>query len=52
MDKDKSYFFFQKMATISTTKPSKIKMGDKVTFNFGGNVAHIFSKEDEKNLEW
>ena len=31
---------------------SDFKMGDKVTFNFGGNVAHIFSKEDEKNLEW
>ncbi len=31
---------------------SDFKMGDKVTFNFGGNVAHIFSREDEKNLEW
>ena len=31
---------------------SDFKMGDKITFKFGGNVAHIFSREDEKNLEW
>ena len=27
-------------------------MGDTVHFTFGGNVAHVFSKETEKNLEW
>ena len=27
-------------------------MGDKIHFSFGGNVAHVFSKETEKNLEW
>ena len=28
------------------------QMGDTVHFTFNGSVAHIFSKEDEKNLEW
>ena len=28
------------------------RMGDEVKFTFGGNVAHVFSKETEKNLEW
>ena len=27
-------------------------MGDVVHFSFGGNVAHVFSKETERNLEW
>ena len=27
-------------------------IGDKVHFTFGGNVAHVFSKETEKNLEY
>ena len=27
-------------------------MGDTVHFSFEGNVAHVFSKETEKNLEW
>ncbi len=27
-------------------------MGDTLHFSFGGDVAHIFSKEDERNLEW
>ena len=27
-------------------------MGDTVHFSFTGNVAHVFSKETEKNLEW
>ena len=27
-------------------------MGDLVHFSFGGNVAHVFSKETERNLEW
>ena len=27
-------------------------MGDTVHFKFEGNVAHVFSKETEKNLEW
>ena len=28
------------------------KMGDEVHFTFKGNVAHVFSKETERNLEW
>ena len=28
------------------------KQGDTVHFNFSGNVAHVFSKETDKNLEW
>ena len=27
-------------------------MGDAISFSFDGNVAHVFSKETEKNLEW
>ncbi len=27
-------------------------MGSEVNMIFGGNVAHVFSKEDERNLEW
>ncbi|MDO5444880.1 MAG: sn-glycerol-3-phosphate ABC transporter ATP-binding protein UgpC [Eubacteriales bacterium] len=28
------------------------KLGDNVHFTFSGAVAHVFSKEDDKNLEW
>ncbi len=28
------------------------KLGDRVSFTFGGNVAHVFSKETDKNLEF
>ena len=28
------------------------RMGDPVRFSFMGNVAHIFSKETDKNLEF
>ncbi len=31
---------------------SNFEMGQEISFTFGGNVAHIFSKEDEKNLEY
>ena len=27
-------------------------MGDTVHFSFNGSMAHVFSKEDEHNLEW
>ena len=27
-------------------------MGSEVNMIFGGNVAHVFSKETEQNLEW
>mgnify|MGYP002921135847 CR=1 FL=1 len=27
-------------------------IGDKVSFSFNGNVAHVFSKETDRNLEW
>ena len=39
---------------VPTTDASAIgyKMGDNVKFSFNGNVAHVFSKETEKNLEW
>ena len=36
--------------TLDLTESFKI--GDTVHFRFGGNVAHVFSKETEKNLEW
>ena len=36
--------------TIDMT--DSFKMGDTVHFRFGGNVAHVFSKESGKNLEW
>ena len=29
-----------------------VPMGSEVNMIFGGNVAHVFSKETEKNLEW
>jgi multiple sugar transport system ATP-binding protein len=28
------------------------RMGDTVHFGFNGNVAHVFSKETDKNLEF
>ena len=28
------------------------KLGDHVSFTFGGNVAHVFSKETDRNLEF
>ena len=31
---------------------SNYSIGDSVSFSFNGNVAHVFSKETEKNLEW
>ena len=31
---------------------SSYKMGDEVNLSFIGSVAHVFGKEDEKNLEW
>ena len=31
---------------------SHFPMGSEVNMIFGGNVAHVFSKETEKNLEW
>ena len=31
---------------------SHFSMGSSVSFTFKGNVAHVFSKETEKNLEW
>ena len=36
--------------TIGMT--SSYHMGDTIHFRFEGNVAHVFSKEDEHNLEW
>lgn len=27
-------------------------MGDTIHFSFNGNVAHVFSKETDKNLEY
>ncbi len=27
-------------------------MGDEIRFSFTGSVAHVFSKKDERNLEW
>ena len=33
-------------------KASNFDMGAQVNLTFEGNVAHVFSKETEKNLEW
>jgi len=27
-------------------------LGDRISFSFGGNVVHLFSREDEHNLEY
>ncbi len=36
--------------TVSLSE--NFRMGDIVQFGFKGNVAHVFSKETDKNLEW
>ena len=36
----------------TTDMKGNFAMGDELHFTFNGNVAHIFSKEDERNLEW
>ncbi len=33
-------------------RASNFPMGTEVNLTFEGNVAHVFSKEDERNLEW
>ena len=33
-------------------RASIFPMGTEVNLTFEGNVAHVFSKEDERNLEW
>ena len=35
-----------------TGNAAHFPMGSEVNLIFGGNVAHVFSKETEKNLEW
>ena len=36
----------------TTDMKNSYHMGDTVHFSFKGNVAHVFSKETERNLEW
>ena len=36
----------------TTDTTGHFAIGQAVSFTFGGNVAHVFSKETEKNLEW
>ena len=36
----------------TTDMTGHFAMGDSVNFTFNGNVAHVFSKETDKNLEW
>ena len=36
----------------TTDMKASFRHGDALSFTFGGNVAHVFSKETEKNLEW
>lgn len=31
---------------------ANFEMGDEIRFSINGNVAHVFSKETEENLEW
>lgn len=33
-------------------RASNIPMGTEVRLTFEGNIAHVFSKDDETNLEW
>ena len=37
---------------IHGTHPAGFAMGQSIAFTFGGNVAHVFSKETGKNLEF
>ena len=36
----------------TTDMKGHYSMGDTVHFSFNGSMAHVFSKEDEHNLEW
>ena len=36
----------------TTDMEERLNMGDTVRFTFKGNVAHVFSKETDKNLEF
>ncbi|MBS1419826.1 MAG: sn-glycerol-3-phosphate ABC transporter ATP-binding protein UgpC [Oscillospiraceae bacterium] len=36
----------------TTDMKGHYSMGDTVHFSFSGSMAHVFSKEDEHNLEW
>ena len=36
----------------TTDMEERLSMGDTVRFSFKGNVAHVFSKETDKNLEF
>ena len=36
----------------TTDMKGHYSMGDTVPFSFNGSMAHVFSKEDEHNLEW
>ena len=40
--------YMERRPTVAAYSP----MGSEVNMIFGGNVAHVFSKETEKNLEW
>lgn len=37
--------------TMDQTEIKKLTSGEKVSFAFSGNAVHLFSKEDERNLE-
>ena len=37
---------------IRRERQISLSMGDTVRFTFKGSVAHVFSKETEKNLEY
>ena len=37
---------------LKEEKRGGFKLGEKVSFTFGGDVIHLFSKADEKNLEF
>ena len=39
-------------AKLEGETPSSLPIGSPIQFTFGGNVMHLFSKEDEKNLEF
>ncbi len=47
----KDAIFIVQTMDLSGSLHTSFTMGQKIAFTFGGNVAHVFSKESGKNLE-
>ena len=39
-------------ASFEGKNPVDFSIGSPISFTFGGNIIHMFSKEDERNLEF